>query len=70
MRNRADSRRPDDRQCTSRQTSLPPAWVRDATPRLGTFTRWNVHFNELYSPFKAHTRCILHGFLTSATTPY
>jgi hypothetical protein len=23
-------------------------------PRLGTFTHWNVHFNELYSPFKAH----------------
>jgi hypothetical protein len=37
MRNRADSRRPDDRQCTSRQTSLPLAWVRDVTPALRDF---------------------------------
>ena len=24
-------------------------------PRLGTFTRWNGHLFDLYSPFKAHT---------------
>ncbi|WP_219621043.1 hypothetical protein, partial [Psychroflexus sp. MES1-P1E] len=47
------------------RSPLTPLRLTNASERylraLGTFTRWDILVKELYLPFKAHTRCIVHN---------